>query len=569
MSALINKDSDKEVVTTMNRGLNSLVYSRRSLFKLSGAIGIAGILQACAGAEQPPVVKTVSATPKPSVGTAPVLQATPTSGPVVSGTKAAGPKRGGTLTVARMMGIDEFNPFHPSAGQVPLQRAVWNSVAHYDGRSTLQPELAERWDISSDGKQVTLKLRVGVKFHSGQEFTAEDVKASVEFASTDPSSTSITNFKTIEKVETPDKYTAVLHLKGFPAGIYDLLDMLYIIDRQTIGDRGKTANGTGPFRLEKFVPNDRAEFAPFKEYWEAGKPYLDKYIVREIPDPSSLTINLEAGSVDCIFQPPFVDAARLKNVPNYVVDSGPEGQIFDIAFLCTKEPFTDKRVRQAVGRCIDSVRFCEIVERGLVKPSCLMWPRQSWAYFEDLEGKLSYDLDAARSLLKAAGLEKGFETEIVCSSQRTAGTGDLAQILQADLAKVGIKAKLSDVESAVWDSRRNKGEAPIWTHSYGKANLDPGTLLTSTVAWGSGEKEGNMTRWTSDEWVRLRSELQSVLGQEKRKPICRKIQEIALDECQRIPVAPQAQPWVYARYLKGFSYTPSNNPNVADLWLEK
>ena len=535
-----------------------------------------GLLQACAPSATPPTTTPAPATAKPAsqataapAAPAPVATTPPTKAPAAA-TQAAGPKRGGTFTLATVAAITEFNVYHPVTGQAPLDHALHNSLVHYDARLQLQPELAEKWDISADGKTVTLKLREGVKFHSGREFTSDDVKASVEFASTDLQSTMISMYKLIKQVETPSKYVAVFKFDALYAGLYDLLDMLWVIDKDTIADRAKSVVGTGPFKLDKYLPNDRIEMVAFKDYWEKGKPYVDRYVCRVIPDAAALTINLESGAVDCISGTSYVDAVRLRGAGGkYVVDMGPPGaSIYDIGINVTIPPFDDKRVRQAVAWSVDRARFCRTTLQGLSEPTCLMWPKHSWAYFPDLQGKIGYDLDKAKALLAAAKVGE-FETELLTSTKRAFGYGDLAQLLQADLKKIGINAKLADVDVAVYNTRTlTKFDEIIMAHTYGRANRDPGTLVTGAKAW-TNLKEGNWTHWDNAEWDRLRTELNGTLDQEKRKVTARKLQEMALDECFTIPVATQPQVSVYASYVKGFTYTMMNEPFVGDVWLDK
>jgi peptide/nickel transport system substrate-binding protein len=433
-----------------------------------------------------------------------------------------------------------------------------------------QPELAEKWDFSSDGLTLTLTLRQGVKFHSGREFTSEDVKWLFDFAGKDTSVTRRTLFATVKKVETPDKYTAALKVNSINPGIFDILDMLYVVDKETFADRSKTAIGTGPFKLDRYIPNDRAEFVAFKDYWEKEKPYLDRYILRQIPDLASLVVNLEAGAVDAIWRPNYVDIVRLKKADSkWAIDMGAPGFTFyDLGLNVKYEPLRDKRVRQAVAWSVDRARFCRTVLQGMIEPSCLMWPKTSWAHFPDLEGKIGYDLDKAKALLKEAGMEKGFDVELMTSSSRAYGYGELAQMLQADLKKIGVNAKVSDLAPAHYDARMNKGDIQIAAHTYGTANRDPGSLVTAAKSWYN-EKEGGWTHFDSAEWDRLRSEMQSTLDQDKRKATARKIQEMALDECMTVVVAPQPTPWVYANYVKGFGYNLDNASVVSDMWLDK
>jgi peptide/nickel transport system substrate-binding protein len=199
-----------------------------------------------------------------------------------------------------------------------------------------------------------------------------------------------------------------------------------------------------------------------------------------------------------------------------------------------------------------------------------MWPSHSWAHFKDLEGTIGYDLDKARALLKEAGFEKGFQTELLTASKRQFGYGEMAQILQADLKKIGVEARVLDVEVAIYDNRHMvKGDIVMMVHTYGRGNRDPGSLVSGARAWTNGWKEGNWTHFESAEWERWRKELNSTLDMEKRKAAARKLQEIALDECFTIPIAPSLPIFAYASHVKGFGGTMDNSIYIGDMWLDK
>ncbi|MDA8218616.1 MAG: ABC transporter substrate-binding protein, partial [Dehalococcoidales bacterium] len=328
---------------------NQRTITRRDLLKLGAAGAGLGLAQACSPAApapaptqapQPTAVKPAAQVPAaPVIGTqAPAATPAPTQAPAAA-TKAAGPKKGGTLTLARTSSVAEFNPVRLDPGNYAYNRALFNTLAHYDANLKPIPELATKWDFSADGKTMTLKLRQGVKFHSGKEFTSADVKNSVEFASTDEWTTMRSLYKTIKSVETPDKYTAVFKFDGVNPSIYDILDTLYMIDKDTFADRAKTVNGTGPFKLSNYVPNDRIETVAHADYWDKGKPYLDKYVIKQIPDVSAMVINLESGAVDAVWQPSYMDIVRLKGSGGkFVGDMGaPVAIMFDIA-INVKDP---------------------------------------------------------------------------------------------------------------------------------------------------------------------------------------------------------------------------------------
>jgi len=484
--------------------------------------------------------------------------------------RAATPKRGGTFTLGGVGGVAEFSPFMINPGHTPFMRAIWNSLGRYDDNLKLQPDLAEEWDFSSDGKTLTLKLRQGVKWHSGREFTSDDVKYSVNYGQTSDRSLLKALYLSIKSVGTPDKYTAIFNFDTVNPGAFDILDTLYMVDKQTFGQRANTAVGTGPFKLDKFVPNDHMELVSFKDYWE-GAPYLHRYIIRQIPDAPALAVSLESGAVDCIYNPAYVDTVRLQGAGDkWTINPGAVGTaMYDVGMNTQMAPFDNKKVRQAIAHAIDRDRFCKIVLRGLSGPTTLMWPNYSWAYQKDLDGTNGYNLDKAAALLKEAGFEKGFNTELLAATRQLPGTGALAEILQADLKKLNINATINDLEIAQYNARtQTKRDMSMMTHFYGRTARDPGSMLTGAKAWYT-DKEGGWTRFASPQYEQLRKDLQSTLDRNKRIQICRQIQLLMLDECPTIPVAPLPQVFIYANYVKGFANDRDNSIYVGKMWLDR
>jgi len=481
---------------------------------------------------------------------------------------AAKPKRGGNFTAAWG---DSFSTFNPYAQRFQrIRRTLYDALACYDREMNLQPQLAEKWQFTDGGKTVTFKLREGVKYHSGREFTSADVKASLTFAANDVNTIQRPLYQIVKQVELPDKYTAIFRLDKPNATIYDLIDTLPMIDSETIEDSAKIGVGTGPFKLDKYIPNDRIEFVAFKDYWDRGKPYLDRFVARIIPDANAMSVNLESGAVDCITRVDFGDAVRFKGLGGkFVIDMGPSGYaIFDIGLNTKLEPFTNKKVRQAIAWSIDRDRFCKTVLQGLVAPTCLIWPPHSWAYQKEQEGKIGFDLEKARNLMKEAGVGGGFDTEILTSRQTMPGYGPLAVILQSDLQKVGIRAKITDIESTQYANRTMKGDIAILVHAYSKANIDPASTLTGAKAWYP-EKESGWTHFESAEYEKLRQDLATTVDRQQRVPIARKIQELALDECFTISVAQSPSIWAVGSYVKGLWYDYNDSIYAEGIWLDK
>lgn len=144
----------------------------------------------------------------------------------------------------------------------------------------------------------------------------------------------------------------------------------------------------------------------------------------------------------------------------------------------------------------------------------------------------------------------------------------MAGIIQADLKKIGVNAKLTDLEPAQYNARLNKGDILMLILTYGRAGRDPGTLVTAARAWYT-ERQGGLSHFESDVYESLRRDLQGTLDREKRKATYRKIQELALDECFVNPISPYPAPWAYAGHVRGFAYDLDNSPLTAEIWLDK
>ena len=480
----------------------------------------------------------------------------------------AGSKRGGTFTLARTASIQDFNGVNLIMGHFAFIRALYNTLVRLDKDLNPQPELAESWQFSPDGLTMTLKLRGGVNFHSGRDFGSEDVRFSWEF-STDKTTGSPQMrelFSLIKDVKMPDKYTVELKFDKPNPLVFDALDTLCMFDRTRVDKLGQADAGSGPFQVVGYRPGGDVLLKRFDAYWEADKPSVDEYTIRQVPDAGAMVLNLESKAVDAIWGVPLHEVARLGALPGLLADPGPPApNIYQLMVNVRSEPLSNKKVRQAISHAIDRERICKTILHGTVKPTWLMWPKGSWAYFGDLEGRYPYNLDKAKALLAEAGYPNGFETSITCSQKIMAAQMGIAQIIQADLAKIGIRSKIIDLEPVVYVSRVYKGEFLLQVHNYGRINRDPGTMLGGAVVWypkgPTGFEYADFTKW--------RDEAATSLDREKRKVLYRNIQELALEECFINPIAPQQQFCVYRDYVKGLWFNREGVPFVGDLWLDK
>jgi peptide/nickel transport system substrate-binding protein len=576
---------------------------RRFLLVAASAAGI-GLAAACAPISPPapaatsaPTVPAAGASPaaaapaatskpiapvaaaSPATAASPVAAsaspgASPAASPVRSGgAPAANPaaanpnaKKGGTLTFARTADIQSFNPTMLQPGHYPFLRALYNTPVRYDQTLNPRADLAETFALSPDGKTFTMTLKKGVQFHSGRELTAEDVAFTIEWFR-DPKNASPVRSAVdlVKKVDTPDKYSVTLTFDAPNPGVYDMLDLLFVVDKGSVDQFSNAANGTGPFKLAQYTPGDMARFVSNPNYFESGKPYLNEYVVKVTPDAQSMAIQLESGATDVIWIPNFNDLVRLGQDARFQTSPGAPGAFFwDVAVNTSVPDLSDKRVRQAISYVIDRERYAKTIMLGLVPPTSLNVPQTSWAYFKDLEGAHARNIDKAKQLMADAGKSAGFDVVLLTSSKRGAGMGELAQILQNDLAQINIRARIEDVEVAVYEPRSREAQFDLACHSYGRANKDPGTLYTGAIAWFP---KGSWTKIDDPVYAAQIQKAGSLVDRAARIPEYRKLQEYVLDQSFTIPVCEQPRAFAWNKKVQDFAVTLDNIPYVGDVWL--
>lgn len=481
------------------------------------------------------------------------------------------PKRGGSFSMARTAGGRDLSGVNLTRANFAFIRSLYNSLIHLDKDLNPQPELATAWRFSPDGLSLTLTLRPGVRFHSGRELTAEDVRFSWEFAK-DPSPLSPNMnrlFRQIREVNAPDKGTVELKFDKPCANVFDILDTLCLFDRTAVGKLNSSDAGSGPFMVTGFTPGVEIRMRRFDGYWEPGKPYLDEYIVKTIPDDAALMLNLETRALDAVWAPALHEVARMKGAAGLVADPGAGAQgMFHLMASVTKGPLASKKVRQAINHAINRERCVRTALAGTIESTCLMWPRGSWAYFGELEGRYPYDLGKAKALLAEAGYPGGFETSILLSRKDNPPQFPLAQIIQGDLAQIGVRARLEDLEAALYISRMQRGEFELCVHNYGRVNRDPGTTLAGAAPLYPKSEKGPIG-FDSADFLRWRDEAVTTLDREKRKPLYRKIQEYFLEESFSMPIAGNQSFWLYRDYTRGMWYSRESSPFMGDVWLDR
>src|ERR1051326_1192847 len=276
--------------------------SRRRALRVLGAGASVALLAACA-----------PLTPAPASATAP----RPTSSaPVSQPTAQPAPRRGGSLRIGIPADITGLDGHLIAAPATNTLWQVFDRLTVYNTNLEPQPMLAEAWERSTDGTQLTLHLRKGVQFHSGRDFTSADVAWNLERVKDPKVGAGILAGyrRPLGAVETPDPSTVLLKSdKPWPAA-FDFFQLFNIVDKDTLEgpNAGRSAGGTGPFVLNEWVQGDHLTFKRNPNYWQSGKPYLDELQVSISSDAQANLLRFEASALDVGDSPPLTDTVRLQ-----------------------------------------------------------------------------------------------------------------------------------------------------------------------------------------------------------------------------------------------------------------
>lgn len=480
------------------------------------------------------------------------------------------PSQGGTVIAALPVEVTTYDPFLGGSNHGYLiARGLYNTLTQLDDSFTPQPELATDWSFSEDGLSLTLNLRQDVTFHSGRPFTSADVLFSFAAAQNPDYAALNRGLVSPISVEAVDDFTVVLSTETPYPAIFDALDGTFIVDSETAEPRfPEVGIGTGPFQQGERIPGEYARFDRYDGYWGGPAP-LDAFEARPIPDAAALALALETRSVDLVWRIGYRDYVRLRDDGGFEASPGAEAAIFyDLTINTTHPALSDKLVRQALNWAIDRDRFVDAVLLNIVGPTSVPYPSQSFAYNEEQATTYTKDLDRAAALLAEAGLADGFSFNLMTSSSLNPGLGELSQILQADLATIGVTVNIEDIESATYSERFPAGEFEVAVHTFGRANKDPATLFGGAVVWYTNP-ETNPTRFDSDTYRDLVDQGATTIDPDARREIYHAVTELILDESFTIPIAEQPRVWAWLPEVRDFTYTLDNMPRWHTVWLDR
>lgn len=497
------------------------------------------------------------------------------------------PKRGGTIKIGSFQNIDTLDAHNTTfITACGIHNNIYNGllkITSSDGKSVdFKPDLAREWEIQGDRVHV-FRLHKGVTFHNGDPCTSADIKWNLERVK-DKAQAPIHAWKLalLESIETPDPETIKLSF----AKPYPFLRVAFtgstgraatILSPRAVKEKGKAYGrnpvGTGPFKFVEWKEGDFILLERFANYWETeaagGKlPYLDKVLIKFIIEPSTLVAALKTGEVDGVnaVSPQFM--AELRKDPKLNALSAVGGNWRCMHMNLAKEPFSDKNLRKAVAFAIDRQEILSRVEfgEGIVAHGPISPPMGGFydAAFESGKNGQYFDLEQAKQLVKQSKYANGTEVMLLSGNAGTAPRQ--AEVVQAQLAKIGVKVNIELADAPTFRRRWLQEKQWDLVGIQWDADLDPDETLYpelhSSEAWNAG-------KWVNPDFDKMVEGARSENDFKKRKKFYEEAVRLIVEDAPVAILMHLNEQKVFHKYVKGFQMIPAGLIDMHRVWLDK
>jgi peptide/nickel transport system substrate-binding protein len=375
---------------------------------------------------------------------------------------AVAPVDAATLRMAWAQDATGLDPHTQTAfSSLRLLELIYEPLVRLDPTLAVGPAIAESWEFSEDGMTLTFKLDPEAKFHDGTQVTPADVKASFERILDEATAAATrANFLSIASIDTPDDATVVFNLSQADAPILTAMTDINaaIVPASAIeaGTIGTQAIGSGPFKLDSWEPNSR-EVLSANADWAGGDVALDGIIITVLPDETAILASLRAGQTDfALLNDPLV-ATLVPNEPNLQLNRAPL-LAYNVLQLNPARPPMDKlQVRQAIACAVNRQ---EIIDTALLGEGQVTGPLTIPAYKSDPSTLFCYeqDVERAKELMAEAGEADGFTANVIAATGEPPVAASEAQVLQSQLAEIGVNLEIELLELNVYVDRWLAGD---------------------------------------------------------------------------------------------------------------
>ena len=435
-----------------------------------------------------------------------------------------------------------------------------DTLAYYDNeKKEIIPSLATSWKMYDDNVTWEFKLREGVKFHNGGNFTADDVIFSFERGKKSAIQSARFMFSYIKSMEAVDDYTVKIVLDKPNMDWLQLLSQpdMSILSRQAVeADEKKGPEiGTGTWVHKEFADSDYVLLSRFNDYW-GELPKAETLKLVTIPEDSARLIALQNGEIDVCIDPNNSELNIISDDPKLELIQYKGTNLVYFAFNVSKAPGNDQKLRQAIAYAINYDDVIKASYEGLAEKASSFWGWHQYGYAEDIEG-YNYDLERAKKLMSESGYPNGTKLEIMTNGQARVIA---AQVIQAQLKEIGVEVAINEVDSAGFTAQTNAGEHESCL--YGITYLTYGDDARRTYTFGSTTNKSFQNNARIHELMDLSLEEPDP---KKRLSYYHEWQEIANEEVAVIPVCYPLGAMGINKNVDGIEYEPGGIHNFKNL----
>ena len=412
-----------------------------------------------------------------------------------------------TLTIGVRAGPESIDPHFTATGtHAEALKHVFDTLVWSGDDLGLEPRLAESWRAVNDTTW-EFKLRRGVKFHDGSDFTANDVKFSIERipAVSGPNPTTI-YIRRVKEVKIVDPYTVQVITDGPAPTLPNDFIRLFIVSAKVAKDfstketanegfnSGKAAIGTGPYKFVSWTPKDQLVLERFDGYWGGREPW-QRVLRKEIPNDTARVAQLKAGQLDLIARAPAADVPTLEKDSKLTVVKVDTVYIFNMELdlrekapqitakdgsALPQNPLRDPRVREAIDLAIDRPALAEVAMEGMGKPVNQLVTPSIFGYNKSLPER-KVDIARAKKLLADAGYPNGFKATFSFTNDRLPGDRQVGTSVAQMLAAIGLEVQANAQPAAVFFPARSRGDYSMPMSGWGTLTGEAHYTLSSTV----------------------------------------------------------------------------------------
>ena len=475
------------------------------------------------------------------------------------------------LTIGVRAGPDSIDPHFTATGtHAEALKHVFDTLTWSGDKLQIEPRLATSWKaIAPDVWE--FKLRPGVKFHDGSDFTAEDVKFSIERVPmvSGPNPTTI-YVRRVREVKIVDPLTVQIVTDGPAPNLPNDFIRLFIVSAKAAAgltrdnaneafNAGKAAIGTGPYKFVSWTPKDQLVLERFAGYWGPKEPWA-RVVRKELPNDAARVAQLKAGQVDIIVRAPASDVATLKRDPKLSVSTVDTVYVFNMeidlrdkptqvtgkdGLPLPKNPLQDPRVREAIDIAIDRPALVEIAMEGLGAPVNQL-VTDTIAGFNKSLPPIKVDIARAKKLLEEAGYPNGFKATFSFTNDRLPGDRQVGTSIAQMLARIGLEVTANAQTAAVFFPARSRAEYSLAMSGWGTLTGESNYTLSSVVHSNDPAKKlgaFNVLGYKNETLDKLIEDAAVELDEAKRNDLLSQANAIVAKDRPRLPIVAVGSAW--------------------------